>query len=220
MTSTCQPLPQPVVEEMLQVAARAICHRPGDTAKQRDSRTRQMVYSIIGFEPRDAMEYMTATMIVGHFHLILDSMHGVFQGQMDSVKAQTKTGVVALDRAMLAYVKELRLIRQRPLAGWAEEARRQTDTAAPVETPECVASWAGVPRAQPAAPAPEPVIAPAEPTPTQIKPVPVAPPPAAAIQRPMPPPGHDTLEHHKAVFEEALAGLAKRLGPEQFGAAT
>jgi hypothetical protein len=217
MTSICHPLPQPVVEEMLQIAARAICHRPGDTAKQRESRTRQMVYSIIGFEPRDALEYMIATMIVGHFHLILDSMHGVFQGQMDSVKAQTKTGVVALDRAMLAYVKELRLIRQRPLAGWAEDARRQTDAAGPVETPEWVAAWAGVPQAQPPAPEPEPVIPTPEPAPTQIKPAPAA---NATPHRPVPPPGHDTLEHHKAVFEEALAGLAKRLEPAQFAAAT
>ena len=56
MSTHCQPLPRPLVEEMLQVVARAICDRPSDNAAQRESRTRQMVHSVLGFEPRDGLE--------------------------------------------------------------------------------------------------------------------------------------------------------------------
>src|SRR6202795_5191149 len=117
MTTPCQPLPLPVAEEMLQVVTRAICDRPGDTSAQRDSRTRQMVHSVLGFEPRDGLEYMLSTVAFGHFLLILDSMRDVFQGQADAMKAKTKTTIVALDRTMLEMIKELRVVRGRPVSG-------------------------------------------------------------------------------------------------------
>jgi hypothetical protein len=146
MNTVCQPLPQSVIEEMLQIAAQSMCDRAGDTPEQRASRTRQMVYAILGFEPRDGLEYMLATMVVGHFQLILQAMHEALWGQSDSIKARTRTGIVSLDRAMLSFVRELRLIRQRPLARWAEDAKRDADvTSAPIKTPEWVAEWAGMP---------------------------------------------------------------------------
>src|ERR1700688_4289114 len=101
MSSPCQPLPQPVAEEMLQVVARAIWDSPGDTSAQRASRTRHMVHAALGFEPGDGLEYMLSTIAFGHFQFILDSMRDVFQGQTDAMKARTKTAIVALDRAML-----------------------------------------------------------------------------------------------------------------------
>src|SRR5258708_38288997 len=122
MSSPCQPCPQPVAEEMLQVVARAICNRPGDSSTQRDSRPRQMVHSVLGFEPRDGLEYMLSTIAFGHFQLILDSMRDVFQVQTDALKARTKTTIVALDRAMLEMVKGLRMAGRRPMARSAEEA--------------------------------------------------------------------------------------------------
>ncbi len=125
MTPPCQPLPLPVAEEMLQVVTRAICDRPGDNSDQRESRTRQMVHSVLGFEPRDGLEYMLSTIAFGHFLLILDSMRDVFQGQTDAMKAKTKTTIVALDRTMLEMIKELRVVRRRPVSRSAEDARRQ-----------------------------------------------------------------------------------------------
>src|ERR1017187_4451036 len=125
MTPPCQPLPLPVAEEMLQVVTRAICDRPGDNSDQRESRPRQMVHSVLGFEPRDGLEYMLSTIAFGHFLLILDSMREVFQGQTDAMKAKTKTTIVALDRTMLEMIKELRVVRRRPMARSAEDARRE-----------------------------------------------------------------------------------------------
>jgi hypothetical protein len=46
----------------------------------------------------------------------------VFHGQTDAMKARTKTTIVALDRAMLEMVKELRFSGRRPTARLAEEA--------------------------------------------------------------------------------------------------
>jgi hypothetical protein len=159
MTASCHPLPRNVVEEMLQLVGRAICDRPGETAAQREGRTNQMVHSTLGFAPRDGLEFMLAGLAIGHFNLILDSMRDVFRGQLvDQLKAKTKTTIVALDRAMLEMIKELRVESLRPvaqslgdvvaaplpmpedpqLAAAAADSSRQADTA--VANPEPVAS--------------------------------------------------------------------------------
>lgn len=135
MSSFCQPLPRPVIEEMLQLVARAVCDRPGETPAQGESRTRQMVLTTLGFDPRDGLEYMLATIAFGHFHMILDSMHDVFHGQLDTMKAKTKTTIVALNRALLESVKEYRYARKRPMGRSAAETR-----AAGAEPPRAAAS--------------------------------------------------------------------------------
>jgi hypothetical protein len=166
MATLCHPLPRALGEEMLQASVRAICDRPGDSPEQRDSRTRQMVHNTLGFEPRDGLEFMLATVAVGHFHLILDSMRDVFQGQEDPMEAKTKTTIVAMDRAMLEMVRELRVARRRPLARPVEEPARDTAAAAapypaPATPDVAVPPPAPVPReipaeasGQPAMPAP------------------------------------------------------------------
>jgi hypothetical protein len=172
MTAACQALPRSIAEEMLQVVARAICDRPGETAVQRESRARQLVHCTLGFEPRDGLEYMLASMTVGHFHLILDSMRDVFQGQMDSMKARTKTTIVALDRSLLAFVREARLARVRPLAtatAAPEPARSEAAVAGPAvagpamsEPAAAGPAVAGPPRSDPAVAGPamsEPAVA-------------------------------------------------------------
>jgi hypothetical protein len=110
-----------------------------------------MVYSTVGMQPRDGLEYMLATLVFGHFNLILDSMREVFQGQMDSMKAKTKTTIVALDRSMLALVKELRTTRQRPVMLWAEAAAQKAAEAT-IGTPD-VAVAAEPASVRPTAPA-------------------------------------------------------------------
>ena len=135
MTPFCQPLPRSVAEEMLQVVARAVCDRPADNPAQSESRTRQMVLATLGFDPRDGLEYMLATLAFGHYQVILDSMNDVFHGQTDLLKAKTKTTIVALDRAMLEMMKELRLVRLRPVALSAEDARREAAAAQAAPAP-------------------------------------------------------------------------------------
>jgi len=125
MTASCQPLPRTVAEDMLQVVARALCDRAGDSPEQREGRTRQMVHSTLGMAPRDGLEFMLATLAFGHFQIILDSMSDVFRGQTDALKAKTKTTIVPLGRAMLEMIRELRLAQVRPEIQVAEIAREE-----------------------------------------------------------------------------------------------
>jgi hypothetical protein len=238
MLLPCQPLPQSVAEEMLQVVARAICDRPGDNPAQRESRTRQMVYSTMGFQPRDGLEYMLATMLVGHFNLILDSMHDVFLGQMDTMKARTKTTITALDRTMLAFVRELRLAGIRPVARGAMEAADRTMagvTDQPAPRPESVtpsATQAAEPAREEAKPAAARIVPPqTRPTDT-TKPRPAASAPVAShigAPHPVASPGdaptwakpvarpmgksdeEDMLEQHMADFQQALEAATETL---------
>jgi hypothetical protein len=179
----CQQLPNELASEMLQIAARAICDRPSDSPAQRESRTRQMVYSTVGMQPRDGLEYMLATLVFGHFNLILDSMREVFQGQMDSMKAKTKTTIVALDRSMLALVKELRTTRQRPVMLWAESAAQKAAEAT-IGTPD-VAVAAEPASVRPMEPASERTSNPAAERTTNPAPVRTTDPNPAAIVPPM-----------------------------------
>jgi hypothetical protein len=123
MNATCYQLPPSVAEEMLQVAARAICDRPGESPAQRDSRTQQMVHMIRAMQPRDGLEYMLSILAVGHFNLVLDSMREAFLGQPKAAKASKKSTIVALHRSFSGAVRELRLSRKRPSAELPGEAR-------------------------------------------------------------------------------------------------
>jgi hypothetical protein len=119
---------------MLQVAGRSLCDRAGESPAQGQSRTRQMVLSVLGSEPRDGLEFMLATLAFGHFELILDSMHDAFQCQEGVAKAKIKTSIVALDRSMLGMIKEFRLARRRE-AAFAEVARQEKTGSAATTTP-------------------------------------------------------------------------------------
>ena len=143
MNATCHPLPLSVAKEMLQLVARSLCVIPGDNPAQRESRTRQMVYTTMGFEPRDGLEYMLSTLSIGHFYLILDSMRDALRGQMDEIKGRTKTTMVAMDRAMLGMLKEMRVQQQRPLAAGAQATQQEPIAAGTAM--DWMAEWAGVP---------------------------------------------------------------------------
>jgi hypothetical protein len=52
-------------------------------------------------------------MVVTHAHLVEDSAHDVFCGQDDRLKARTRSTIVALDRGMFGYLKELRDVQAR-----------------------------------------------------------------------------------------------------------
>ena len=157
MTTYCQPLLPSVASGMLELVARALCDLPGDKPVQREARARQMIHSTMGFEPRDGLEYMLSTLVYGHFHLILDAMHDAMLGQMDEIKTKTKTTIVSLDRTMLAFVKEIRHARSRPLSPWAaaELSRAQEAEPSPAnreaEMQKWAAEWAQIPSPEPVA---------------------------------------------------------------------
>lgn len=132
MTQHCQPLPRDVAQQMLEIAARSLCDRPGETQPQCESRTRQMIHTVLGMEPRDGLELMLAITIFGQFTMLLDSMKDVLLGQEDSLKARTKSGIVALNRSLIGLFGEYRRARTRPAANQAE----------PVQVPDAEAAAA------------------------------------------------------------------------------
>jgi hypothetical protein len=129
--NTAQPNASPTIPPgMLQTIAEAICDRPADTATKRAMRSRVVVETVQGFRPRDAVEVMLAGMAVTHVHLVEDSVRDVFRCQDDRLKARTKSTIVALDRGMFGFLKELRTAQAR----W-----RKTEAAVQAE-PEAIAS--------------------------------------------------------------------------------
>lgn len=206
MTATCLPLPVSSIHALFQDMGRALCDRPGQTAAEQEARTWCMVHAILGLQPRDGLEFMLSGMATGHFHLILDSMRDVFQGQIDTMKARTKAGIVALDRAMLSLLKELRMSQTRPVA---EEARDATRPAA--AAPEARAGT------QPAPATPEETFSPlAEPSPEAVTQARRLPESGEEIPSSVPPPlppdaETRTTEENIAAFEDALRALSATL---------
>jgi hypothetical protein len=212
MPQTCHPLPPSIAEEMLQTAARAMCDQPSETDAQRDARTRQMVHLTRGMQPRDGLEYMLAILAAGHFNLILHSMREVFQDQPDANHARAKSTIVALDRHLLGFVRELRVSRKRPSADPAEEARpkeasqppsptsspqshrRIVDRPLPVPMTNQTGKAAGAFAASAATPMPLPPVAPSQPT-------------MNILRHPQPGPADQYL----AEFERELAAAAEKL---------
>ncbi len=142
MTARCHPLPASEIQNILATATRALCDRPGETQLQAAARTTQLVHATLGFEPRDALEYMLATLIVGQYHLILDAMKDVFHDPDPKTKQKSRTAVAALTRAMQAMIRDFRTARKRELAD------PEPDTAQP--TPEPPPKPAATPRPAPA----------------------------------------------------------------------
>src|SRR5258708_6584367 len=120
MTATCHPIPQTVAQEMLQGVVQAICNRPGETAAQREARALDVVRSVLAFTPRDPVEIMLAGLAVGHYHLILDSLHDAFGAPADGAARRANSGIAGLDRVMTGLLKELRIAQTRPAEGTVE----------------------------------------------------------------------------------------------------
>jgi hypothetical protein len=127
----------PIPLSMLQSIAEAICDRPHDTAAQRVIRSRAVVATVQGFQPRNPMEVMLTGLAVTHAHLIVDAANDVFCGQDSRVKARTRSAIVALGRGMFGFLKELRTFQTKGLeaAAAGSDAVDATDAVAivPVE---------------------------------------------------------------------------------------
>jgi hypothetical protein len=123
-----------VAQTMLQSIVEAICDRPGDTTAQRDARSRDVVDAILGFRPRDPVEMMLAGMAVTHVHLVYDTARDVLRGQDELLRARSRSTIVALDRGMIGFLRELRIARSRTIEGWTGVEQSGTEaTEAPAK---------------------------------------------------------------------------------------
>jgi hypothetical protein len=129
MLAAEQQTDQTVALTMLQGIAEAIGGRPGDTMAQRDNRSRDVLHSVLGFRPRDPVEIMLAGMTVAHVYLIQDSACDALRDETDVAKARTKSTIVALDRMLFGFLKELRTAQTRSIEGWADAEKSPTNVA-------------------------------------------------------------------------------------------
>ena len=141
MTAHCHPLPAAEVQAILATATRALCDRPGETKTQSAARTTQLVHATMGFEPRDALEYMLATLIVGQYHLILETMREIFHDPDPRTRHKTRAAATALTRTMQGLIRDFRTARKRELmepetAKPAPEPRPPAATPAPTPAPQ------------------------------------------------------------------------------------
>jgi len=139
MSATCHPIPPAVAQEMLQGVVEAICDRPEETAAQREARALDVVRSVLAFMPRDPVEIMLAGLAVGHYHLILGSLHEAFGAAADGTARRVNSGIAGLDRALTGLLKELRIAQTRPLEEATDLARQDAAAARPAATREAEA---------------------------------------------------------------------------------
>jgi hypothetical protein len=152
MIATPQETGPGVSPTMLQGIVASICDRPGDTDAQREARSRDVVDAVQGFEPRDPVELMLAGMAVIHAHLIQDSVRDLVREQDDRLRARGKSTIVALDRAMVGFLKEFRIARKRASLPSDADEHRPEDAPTSDTGQVTTAAKAGAKAAKPNAP--------------------------------------------------------------------
>ena len=66
------------------------------------------------FAPRDALETMLAHLALAHVRLIVQSANDILAGPSGGAPPKAASQLVALDRVLLGYLRELRIARKRP----------------------------------------------------------------------------------------------------------
>ena len=160
MTASCHPFPADAAQSFFALATRALCDHPGEARPDAEARTRQMVHTALGFEPRDGLEFMLSTLVYGQLTLILDAIHDVFHAEPGPAKHRARSGVVALNRALLSTLRELCLRKARPLAQCAKATQAET-------APKSATPPPGPRPAAEAKPPPQPPSRPIQPHPAQ-----------------------------------------------------
>jgi hypothetical protein len=92
--------------------------RPGESQAQSGARALDISTSVMAFLPRDPVEMMLAGLAVTHAQLIQDTAREVVCGQDNVLSTRTKSTMAALDRAMLGFLRELRVARKRLIEDW------------------------------------------------------------------------------------------------------
>lgn len=97
--------------------AKAIAERPGENEAQRLIRLNATVRLIVGLAPRDGLEAMLAGHCVLFHALIVDGVKAPLHAETEAVRRSGRSGVVAMNRAFLGNLAELRRCQARPAEG-------------------------------------------------------------------------------------------------------
>ena len=128
---------QIVSSSILQGIIDALCNRPGDTAAQRDARSRDVIESVNSFAPRDSVETMLAGLAIMHAHLILNAVYDLSRERDPRLRGRINATIATFDRALVGFLRELRIARKRNLS---ENAREEAMPEAAPRAAEIVAS--------------------------------------------------------------------------------
>ena len=118
---------------LLDLIVEATVFRPGAKPAQIHAALKGLVGAIEAYLPRDPIEIMLAGMIVTHLQLILDATRDLFQCDDIRTKIRLRGQIVSLNRAMLSYMKELRVAAAREPVEEAEPEPEPVPVHAPPE---------------------------------------------------------------------------------------
>lgn len=120
-----------LITELLRGLADAAADRPAETDAQRFARHQTVIFSVMAFLPRDALETMVAGQCVMFDHLLRDATRDLLRSEAEPVKRRIRSQVTALGRSFLKHLEELRGLQAR--RGQQAAASPSGEAAAPPE---------------------------------------------------------------------------------------
>ena len=111
-----------LLHDIIKGIVTATGERPDESASQTKARTTMIAHMVMAYLPRDAVETMLSGLCVSYHHLVLDAVRDALLGQLENMKARTRTSIVSIGALLLRTITEIR-VRQREAA--AVEAREQ-----------------------------------------------------------------------------------------------
>lgn len=102
-----------LITELLRGLADAAADRPAETDAQRFARHQTVIFSVMAFLPRDALETMVAGQCVMFDHLLRDATRDLLRSEAEPVKRRIRSQVTALGRSFLKHLEELRGLQAR-----------------------------------------------------------------------------------------------------------
>src|SRR5258708_3797037 len=104
---------QQLLTELLRGLADAVADRPGETEAQRFARHQTVIFSVMAFLPRDAMETILAGQCVLLDHLLRDATSDLLRSEAAPGKLRVRSQITALGRLFLKHLEQLRLLQAR-----------------------------------------------------------------------------------------------------------
>ncbi len=111
-----------LLHDIIKGIVTATGERPDESVSQTKARTTMIAHMVMAYLPRDAVETMLSGLCVSYHHLVLDAVRDALLGQLENMKARTRTSIVSIGALLLRTITEIR-VRQRESA--AVEAREQ-----------------------------------------------------------------------------------------------
>src|SRR4051812_2415894 len=103
-----------LLTHMVSDMARAVSERNGEGSEQKLARLEAATHMILGFFPRDVIEAMLAGHCVIFHELTVDSVRDTLRGEIDTMRAHTRSNIVALDKCFGNNLTRLERYRNRP----------------------------------------------------------------------------------------------------------